>query len=137
MACKRLCDTRSVDTADRIVSLAAVEAARERIRDTIHRTPMLSSATAARLIEEAGGPRLAGGRLQVKAEHLQKTGSFKTRGMVNRILTLTDAERARGGHHGLRGQRGPGVRVGGPGGRRAGNGDHARGRGPLEARRLP
>ena len=96
MACKRLCDTRSVDTADRIVSLAAVEAARERIRDTIHRTPMLSSATAARLIGEAGGPRLAGGRLQVKAEHLQKTGSFKTRGMVNRILTLTDAERAAG-----------------------------------------
>ena len=57
---------------------------------------MLSSATAARLIGEAGGPRLAGGRLQVKAEHLQKTGSFKTRGMVNRILTLTDAERAAG-----------------------------------------
>ena len=137
MACKRLCDTRSVDTADRIVSLAAVEAARERIRDTIHRTPMLSSATAARLIGEAGGPRLADGRLHVKAEHLQKTGSFKARGMINRILTLTDAERAAGRHHALRGQRGPGVCVGGPGGRRGGNGHHARGRGPLEGRRLP
>ena len=51
MACKRLCDTRSVDTADRIVSLAAVDAARERIRGHVHRTPMLSSSTAARLIE--------------------------------------------------------------------------------------
>jgi len=96
IGCKCLCDTRAVDTADRIVSLASIEAARERIATTIHRTPMLSSATAARLIAESGGPRLAGGRLQVKAEHLQKTGSFKTRGMVNRILTLTDAERAAG-----------------------------------------
>ena len=126
MACKRLCDTRIVDTADRIVSLAAVEAAREQIRDTIHRTPMLSSATAARLIEEAGGPRLAGGRLQVKAEHLQKTGSFKTRGMVNRILTLTDAERARGVITVSAGNAARRAR-GRPGGRRAGDGDHAEG----------
>jgi len=96
IGCKRLCDTRTVDTADRIVSLASIEAARERIATTIHRTPMLSSATAARLITESGGPRLAGGRLQVKAENVQKTGSFKTRGMVNRILTLSDAERAAG-----------------------------------------
>jgi threonine dehydratase len=85
-----------VDTADRIVSLAAIEAARERIAGRVHRTPMLSSATAARLIAESGGPRLAGDRLHVKAEHYQKTGSFKARGMVNRILTLTDAQRQAG-----------------------------------------
>jgi threonine dehydratase len=85
-----------VDTADRIVSLAAIEAARERIAGRVHRTPMLSSATAARLIAESGGPPLAGDRLHVKAEHFQKTGSFKARGMVNRILTLTDAQRQAG-----------------------------------------
>src|SRR5690242_3192654 len=85
-----------MDTADRIVSLAAVEAARERIAGRVHRTPMLSSATAARLIAEAGGPRLAGDRLHVKGEHFQKTGSFKARGMVNRIVTLTDAQRQAG-----------------------------------------
>jgi threonine dehydratase len=85
-----------VDTADRIVSPAAIAAARERIAGRVHRTPMLSSATAARMIRESGGPPLAGDRLHVKAEHLQKTGSFKARGMTNRMLTLGDAERARG-----------------------------------------
>jgi threonine dehydratase len=85
-----------VETADRIVSMAAIDAARERIAGRVHRTPMLSSATAARLISASGGPRLAGDRLHVKAEHLQKTGSFKARGMTNRILTFGDEERARG-----------------------------------------
>lgn len=96
IACKGLCDTRRVDTADRIVSLASIEAARERIAATVHRTPMLSSATAARLVEQNAGPRLAGTTLHVKAEHLQKTGSFKARGMVNRIVTLSEAQRELG-----------------------------------------
>ena len=85
-----------MDTADRIVSLAAIRAARERIAGRVHRTPMLSSSTAARMIEESGGPRLAGSTLHVKAEHFQKTGSFKARGMSNRLLTLGDAERRAG-----------------------------------------
>jgi threonine dehydratase len=92
----RLCDTRIVDTADRIVSLDSIEAARERIAGRIHRTPMLASATAARIVEGASGSRLAGGTLHVKAEHLQKTGSFKARGMTNRMLTLGEAERRAG-----------------------------------------
>jgi threonine dehydratase len=57
---------------------------------------VFSSTTAARLVAEAGGSRLADGRLYVKAEHLQKTGSFKARGMTNRIATLESDERARG-----------------------------------------
>jgi threonine dehydratase len=40
--------------------------------------------------------RLADDRLYVKAEHLQKTGSFKSRGMTNRIATLPEAARGRG-----------------------------------------
>jgi threonine dehydratase len=32
----------------------------------------------------------------LKCENLQKTGSFKVRGALNRLLTLSDAERARG-----------------------------------------
>jgi threonine dehydratase len=91
-----LCDTQAMETADRIVSLASIHAARERIAGAVHRTPMLSSSTAARMIEEAGGPRLGGGTLHVKAEHLQKTGSFKARGMSNRILTLAESERRAG-----------------------------------------
>ncbi|MCC6245476.1 MAG: threonine/serine dehydratase [Gemmatimonadaceae bacterium] len=38
----------------------------------------------------------AGGRVLLKAEVLQHTGSFKLRGALNRLLQLTDAERARG-----------------------------------------
>ena len=57
---------------------------------------MLHSATAAGLIAASGGPRLAGDTLHLKAEHLQKTGSFKARGMTNRILTLSDDQRRAG-----------------------------------------
>lgn len=35
-------------------------------------------------------------RLYLKAEHLQKTGSFKPRGMTNLLATLSDAERSSG-----------------------------------------
>ena len=86
----------AMTTADRLVGLDEILAARDRIAGRVHRTPMLSSATAARFIAEAGGPRLADARVHLKAEHLQKTGSFKPRGMVNRIAGLTADERARG-----------------------------------------
>ena len=50
--------------------------------------------------------RLAGRPVQLKAENLQRTGSFKIRGAVNTIASLTPAERAAGvvaasaGNHG-------------------------------------
>src|SRR6185312_12805959 len=50
--------------------------------------------------------RLVGREVQLKAENLQRTGSFKIRGAYNRISTLSDAERAAGvvaasaGNHG-------------------------------------
>ena len=78
------------------VGLDDILAARDRITGRVHRTPLLSSSTAARMIAAAGGPRLADGRLYVKAEHLQKTGSFKARGMTNRIATLEPEQRRRG-----------------------------------------
>jgi threonine dehydratase len=83
-------------SADRLVGLDEILATRERIAGRVHRTPLLSSATAARFLAERGGPQLADGRLYVKAEHLQKTGSFKARGMTNRIETLDAGQRARG-----------------------------------------
>ena len=85
-----------VTTSIDLVALDEILAARERTGGRVHRTPLLSSATAARQIAEGGGPRLGDGRLYVKAEHLQKTGSFKPRGMVNRMETLTQDERASG-----------------------------------------
>ncbi len=74
-----------------------IRAAHERIRGRIHRTPVLTSS---RLDE------LSGARLFFKCENFQKTGSFKARGAMNAVLSLADAEAARGvathssGNHG-------------------------------------
>lgn len=71
-----------------MVTLDGIEAARERIAPHLHRTPLLS----ARRVGEAAG--LNG--LLVKAEILQKTGSFKARGALNHLLTLGEEGRRRG-----------------------------------------
>ena len=57
---------------------------------------MLASATAARVLAATDGPAVAEGRLHLKAEHLQKTGSFKARGALARIAALSPPERAAG-----------------------------------------
>ncbi len=84
--------------ADReyLVEFAAIEAAAERLSGLIGRTPLLGSTTAGSLAERATGARPAAGRVHLKAEHLQTTGSFKARGTANRIATLPEGQRARG-----------------------------------------
>ena len=48
-----------------------------------------------------------GAEVLLKAEHLQRTGSFKMRGAMNKVLSLSDEDRARGiitassGNHGM------------------------------------
>jgi threonine dehydratase len=81
---------------DRLVSLDRIHAARERITGRVHRTPMLSSATAAERVADATGARLGDGRLFVKAEHLQKTGSFKPRAALSKLTSLSREDRAKG-----------------------------------------
>ncbi len=66
---------------------ADVSAAAARLRGTVVRTP---------LVESADLNAVVGGRLLVKAEMLQRTGSFKFRGAYNRISRLSEDER-RGG----------------------------------------
>lgn len=83
-------------TAGPLVDLPAVLAAREVIAGRVHRTPLLSSKAAAAALERGTGTRVAGDRIYLKAEHLQKTGSFKTRGMTARVAALTADERGRG-----------------------------------------
>ncbi len=61
--------------------------ARSRIADLIHRTPVLTS----RLINE-----ITGADCYFKCENLQRMGAFKMRGASNAILSLSDAERAKG-----------------------------------------
>ena len=84
------------EPSDHLVSLADIEAARDRLTGRVHRTALMSSATAAAWTTEATGVRLADDRLYLKPEHLQKTGSFKPRGTINRIATLSDEAKARG-----------------------------------------
>ncbi|HET7181711.1 MAG TPA: threonine/serine dehydratase [Candidatus Limnocylindrales bacterium] len=78
------------------IDLADVERGRAVIDGRVHRTPILSSSAAAAVVERATGHKLADGTLYLKAEHLQKTGSFKARGMTNKVATLTEDERRRG-----------------------------------------
>jgi len=81
-----------------VVTLADIEAARERLRGSTYETPCAYSQTLSELTRV---------RCYVKLENLQMTGSFKERGAANVLLQLTDAERARGvvaasaGNHGL------------------------------------
>lgn len=70
-----------------MISLADIEQARARIRDAIYLSPCALSQTFS---------GLTGLRAYFKLENLQMTGSFKERGAANKIMTLTDDERARG-----------------------------------------
>ena len=70
-----------------LVSHDRISAAREVIRGRLHQTPSVSSAF---LSNSVGGP------VRLKLELFQKTGSFKPRGVLNRLANLTDAERQRG-----------------------------------------
>ena len=64
-----------------------VLAARARIGDRLHRTPTLTSRA---LEDRVGAP------VYLKAELFQRTGSFKPRGVLNVLGSLTPEERARG-----------------------------------------
>jgi threo-3-hydroxy-L-aspartate ammonia-lyase len=70
-----------------IPTLDDVRAAASTIANHVHRTPVLSSAT---LSEAVGAP------VTLKAELLQRSGSFKVRGAFNRLSSLTAEERTRG-----------------------------------------
>jgi threonine dehydratase len=68
-------------------TLSDIRDARARIGDRVHQTPVLS---ASRLGAAASAV------LMHKCESLQKTGSFKVRGALNRLALLDDAARAQG-----------------------------------------
>jgi threonine dehydratase len=70
-----------------MLDLSKIRAARERIAGKLHVTPTMSS----RRIGDTAGVRLF-----LKCENLQKTGSFKPRGALNRLSQLDDTGRARG-----------------------------------------
>ncbi len=69
------------------VTLADVQAARERLGSAVYRTPCARSEMLS---------RLTGQNIFLKLENLQMTGSFKERGALNRLAVMT-AEQARQG----------------------------------------
>ncbi len=81
--------------SERIVPLERFHDARRILDGRIDLTSILSSSTAGRMLA-AQGVRLGDGRLYAKAENLQKTGAFKIRGALNKMASLTEAERAAG-----------------------------------------
>ena len=68
----------------------------------------------------------SGARSSLKAENLQRTGSFKIRGAVNKIATLARRRAARRRRRGQRGQPRPGGGLGGARGRRQGDASSCR-----------
>jgi threonine dehydratase len=77
--------------------LKEIEAARARLERVARVTPVYGTETFSKLI---------GRKVMLKAENLQRTGSFKVRGAVNKIATLSEAEKRAGvvaasaGNHG-------------------------------------
>ena len=70
-----------------MVTRDEVLAAREAIGGCLHRTPVFTSATLEREL---------GVQVHLKAELFQRTGSFKPRGVLNKLASLSPEEKTRG-----------------------------------------
>ena len=79
--------TNATVTAEVPVTLADIEAARERIRGGIYESPCVESIPLS---------QLTGAHIYCKLDYLQRTGSFKERGARNALLQLSAAQRERG-----------------------------------------
>ncbi|WP_257391772.1 threonine ammonia-lyase [Mesobacillus jeotgali] len=64
-----------------------IDEAMEKLKDKVHRTPLKQSATL---------NFLTNADVYLKLENLQKTGSFKLRGAMNKILSLSEQEMKKG-----------------------------------------
>ncbi|WP_064609332.1 threonine ammonia-lyase [Streptobacillus moniliformis] len=70
-----------------MIKLDDIKKANENIKNSIKRTP---------LIECPLLNHITGANVYLKLENLQKTGSFKARGAINKIMHLTEEEKKRG-----------------------------------------
>jgi len=75
------------ETMQTTITLADVQAARERVRESIYYSPCAHS----QMLSD-----LTGRKVFMKLENLQMTGSFKERGALNRIALLTPEQAAHG-----------------------------------------
>ena len=70
-----------------MVTLSSIQAALDRIRDAISVSPCAQSSALS---------TLTGSPVYLKLENLQRTGAYKERGALNKLLLLTPEERKRG-----------------------------------------
>ena len=70
-----------------MVELKDIQSAEKRLQSVVVRTPLISSPA----LDE-----MAGGRILLKAENLQRTGSFKIRGAYNLLSQLSPEQASRG-----------------------------------------
>jgi threonine dehydratase len=70
-----------------MITKESIQAAHERIKPFVHRTPVMTSAS----INE-----IAGCNIYFKCENLQNVGAFKARGAMNAALSLSESDRAKG-----------------------------------------
>ena len=81
-----------------MITIKDVLKAKNVIRNKVYRTPLITN-------EELNGK--TDNTVFLKLENLQRTGAFKIRGVINKIHSLSDKEKARGiicassGNHGL------------------------------------
>ena len=73
--------------AEEVVTMDDIQAARELIADELIKTPCVYSRSLS---------QLTGADIFLKVESLQTTGSFKERGALNKLYTLTEAQRKKG-----------------------------------------
>ncbi len=76
-----------MEASDTLIGLQDVLAAQEIIAGRVHRTPITSSRQLGDLAEV---------QLYLKLELFQKTGSFKPRGVLNKLASLSAAEKQKG-----------------------------------------
>jgi threonine dehydratase len=82
-----LMPTKPARAAQPAVTLAEIHTAMDRIRDSIYLSPCARSENFS---------QLTGNSVYLKLDNLQRTGAFKERGALNKLLTLTADERSRG-----------------------------------------
>ncbi len=79
--------SKPAKAVERGVTLPEIHAAMGRVRDSIYLSPCPRSETFS---------QLTGNSVYLKLDNLQRTGAFKERGALNKLLTLTPEERSRG-----------------------------------------
>src|ERR1017187_2878685 len=70
-----------------MITLNDIQTALRRIRPAIYLSPCARSETFS---------QITGNSVYLKLDNLQRTGAFKERGALNKLLTLTEEERVRG-----------------------------------------